>query len=145
MQDNQIAKYPDYLLEFEEIKALAAWQRSAIKGINTPVENMLRRLKLDYILSQGWDDMLNAKLPADRNEGLKKLHRKYPVTTWDILKDYIRIWLPEGIAPTVEYDRDSFTVKVRIKQGEDDPLLRKWTRDVLPCNMVLDFAVEEAS
>ncbi len=144
MQDNQIAKFPDYLLEFEEIAALATWQKAVIRSINTPADEMLREMKMDYVFSQEWEDMLGVKLPTERSEDLKKLYRKYYVTTWDILKDYIRIWLSEKDA-SLEYDKESFTVKVRVQQSVDSPQVRKWTRDILPCNLNLDFAVEEAS
>lgn len=142
MLNEQIARYPDYLQEFDEIKALAEWQRVIIRGINPFFNTMQSLLKLVFRIGENWEEMLYDTLKTHDEEDIKLLHRRFPVTTLEVLENYMRIWLPEKKS-AIEYDKDTLTVKVKIMKDTDTPVRRKLTRDLLPCNMVLEFEVVE--
>ena len=140
MKDEQVAKYPDYLLEFESIAALANWQKIIITGINPSINTMLKNLKLVYMIGDKWKEMVYDTLKTDDNDDIKLLHRHFPVTTFEVLENYMRIWLPAHKSQ-IEYDKDSLTVKVKIMKDADTAIRRKLTRNILPCNLMLEFEV----
>lgn len=142
MKPEHVAKYPDFLLEFEDIKVLAKGQRNVITSINSDIMIMMRDLKLNTAIGEGWDELICDELMSNDINKLKLLHRKFPVTTLEVLKNYIRIWLVESKA-VIEYDKDAYAMTVKFKKATDKPKSRKWTRNILPCNMVLNFEIVE--
>ncbi len=142
MVSEQIAKYPDYLLEFEDIAALAQWQRLVISEINVTVASMKRYLKLDYASNEEWETLLCKPLGTSNTDSIKLLHRTFSLTTWEVLENYIGVWLTSQRG-SVEYDKDTLTVKMKVKKAYNTRNFRKWTRNVLPCNMLLEVEVTE--
>lgn len=142
MVSEQIAKYPDYLLEFEDIAALAQWQKAVILRINTSFDSVMKDLKMGTFYGNEWESLLCTSLGTRDDEKIKLLHRTFTLTTWEVLENYIGIWLT-GLKGSVEYDKDTLTVKMQIKKAYDTGNLRKWTRNILPCNMLLEIEVTE--
>ena len=138
-----MARYPDYLMEFDEIAALARWQRAIVLDINPWFSGLLSNLKLQSFSSGRLEELVYDNLGTDDEDDIKLLHKRFTVTTLEVLEGYIRIWLPENKA-SIEYDKDTLTVKIKVKRDTDSARRRKLTRNILPCNLALEIeAVEE--
>ena len=145
MRSDQKAKYPDFLLEFENIKALATWQQNSMNSLGTQMDNVLRRVKMSFSAGEIWDALVRDTIGQGSADAIKLLHRRFDVTTFEVLKDYIHIWLPEHKSK-IEYDKENLTVKVQVVRDTDNAVRRKLTRDILPCNLKLEYeAVAELS
>lgn len=142
MSDEQITKYPDYLRDFEEIAVLAEWQRLILRDYSWHANSVINCLKLALLPEDEWENLLSKPLGNTDTDDLKLLHRRFCVTTFEVLGNYIRVWLPERSA-SIEYDKESFTVKLKIKRTADSDKVRKWTRNILPCNLMLDIEIVE--
>lgn len=145
MRSDQKAKYPDFLLEFENIKALSDWQQSAMQALDTQMDSLLKMLKMSFSAGEIWQGLVYDTIGQSRADAIKLLHRRFDVTTFEVLKNYMHIWLPEHKSK-IEYDKDTLTVKVQVVRDTDNAVRRKLTRDILPCNLKLEYeAVAELS
>ena len=136
-----MVKYPDFLADFKEIAALAEWQKSVMNRYCYDGTWVLNYIKLVSI-SDHYDFLKKRYGNFYNEDDIITLHRRYSVTTLEVLKEYIGIWLKPS-ATTIEYQRDTNTLTVRTSLNEDNSVVRRLTRNIIPCNMVLDYAVAE--
>lgn len=140
MKTEQMVKYPDFLADFKEIASLAAWQKSVISRYCYDGAGVLDYIKM--VLMSDYYDFLKKRYGILNADNVITLHRRYAVTTLEVLKEYIGVWLlPANSA--IEYDRETNTMKIRMHINEDNTVTRALTRNVLPCNMKLEFEVVE--
>lgn len=144
MKDEEMIKYPDFLADFKELEALAKWQRYVLRGVLSEAERMLKGLKLENFYGSTWDNVINWNYGMGVEAIVKELHKRYPVTTWEVIERYIRLWLSESKA-TVTYDKETQTVTIGLKEAHYKPNIIRNTRNILPCNMALVFNVEEVA
>lgn len=144
MKDEEMIKYPDFLADFKELAALAKWQRYVLRGVLSEADRMLKGLKLETFYGEEWEKVINWRYITGLEAIVKALHKRYPVTTWEVIERYIRLWLSESKA-TVTYEKETQTVTIGLKEAHYKPNIIKNTRNILPCNMALVFNVEEVA
>lgn len=142
MKDEEMIKYPDFLADFKELEALAKWQRYVLRGVLQEADHMIKGLKLENYVDSEWENVINWRYVTGLSAIMKELHKRYPVTTWEVIERYIRLWLSESKA-TVTYDKETQTVTIGLKEAHYKPNIIRNTRNILPCNMALVFNVEE--
>ena len=139
MKSEQMFKYPDFMLEFDEIEKIAQWQKSIVSGFWREASGMLYYVNLELLGDPGYMFLQN-EYGVYGTERAKKLFRRFGVTTLEILHDYITAWILDGYL-VLGYNAETNTMHIKTLVSEDDSVTRKLIRNLLPCNMKLEFEI----
>lgn len=140
MAYDALGKYPDYLKDFDEIKALADWQGLIMTSFLAEANRMLSEIKMTSISAEKWKEIIDTPIEGlYYDDVLKQFHQIHPVVTINELKKILTCWLDEEDF-TVEYDTESMMVVIRTKVSSVYMIdCRNRIRDVIPCNMQLEI------
>ena len=139
MKSEQMFKYPDFMMEFKELEKIAKWQKSVVSHFCLEANQMLWPVHLVILGDYGYS-FLKAEFGAYGTEKVKALFKRYAVTTFEVLKGYITSWIAEGHL-ALEYNHETNTMHIKTLASEDDRVTRKRIRNLLPCNMELEFEI----
>lgn len=139
MKNEQMFKYPDFMLEFESIKKIADWQKNITSHFCLEANQMLLSVHLIILGDYGYS-FLKAEFGEFGTSKVRALFKRHTLTTFEVLKGYITSWIPEGHL-SLEYNHETNTMHIKTIASEDDRITRKRIRNLLPCNMKLEFEV----
>lgn len=137
MEYDVFNKYPDYLQDFDEIQALCEWQWEVIYDYLIAIKVVYNNLKVHYFPGDCWKAFVKIPSGCYLNETILSFHKKYEVTTLEILRSYVEVWIASNDF-TLEYDKDAMTITLTVGKSFYDTIIAyKRIRNVLPCNMEL--------
>ncbi|MBR5535053.1 MAG: hypothetical protein IKU60_00240 [Clostridia bacterium] len=145
MVPESVIKYPDYMMDFEEIDRLAAWQKVVMRSVNTSGSAMLEEKTMDNFSDSTsyWENFVPSLKNMNTMKVMNIMHKKHTLTTFDVLYGYVSGIIRDSFF-TMEYDEEAATIRIRAKQYQYDTKAEKLIRRLLPFHLLLDFQeVEE--
>ena len=145
MEHDTIENLPDYLRDFEELKAICRRVDSGVSGLNNSVTAMLKKAWLSVPGCKRWEKLIERVAAGAEKEDIGVAMCFYqPVTTLEDLKGYIEAYMKPGKV-SVEYDYDGMMVRVK---STNDNLVKengyRIIRKIVPMNfdLIMEYVEE---
>ncbi len=99
-------KYPDFLMEFEDLEMLATVQEKLFLTVNERGQSHIKALRLTAFLLERWEGLVWYSGMYSIREYIKAMHRRSFVTSVEDYVEYAKIYLNEDTI-RLSYDRDA--------------------------------------
>lgn len=129
--------YPNYLSDFDELKAISNAQRRSYLAVETAAERAKQKMTF-YLRSDEWEDILKLNYSnADwRDKTYTMLHRYTSVTKEDYEK-MVDSRLSGNFVLEIDYENLAVVLKTTRKKYDVHKIMG-YIREMFPCNMTFE-------